>query len=340
MDAMAKVTVSIPTYNRAHFLKESIPSILNQTFKDLEVLICDNSSTDDTAAVVAAFRKQDSRVHYFCQKTNVGITLNVRAALTLPQTEYVAFLSDDDLYQPRHLETAFEALDAYPQAAYYACVSEIFGKGQSSWLRPFAVIDLQTRFQYFSPWQAFQFLGRETPGPYMTMVCRRDALTDDLNWGGPGYVPTDLLTMTEIMLNGGFVYGNEPTVRYRLHESNAASGSRNLGRLRLTCMEHYAVGYNARLLLDKGVCSLEDIRQHGLTATSHAHVVPVAIGLALHENPPELRQVAADIFHARSDMDALSSRFRMARKLGFWSVPVVEMLSRLLVQWKPTSHKV
>ena len=336
---MAKVTVSIPTYNRAHFLKESIPSILNQTFQDLELLICDNASTDDTAQVVASFREQDSRVRYFCQKANLGIALNVRAALTLPQTEYVAFLSDDDLYCPNHLETAFEAFREYPDSAYYACTSEIFGNGKSGWLRSDGVTDRQTRLQYFGARQAVRFLGRETPGPFMTIVCRRNAISEDLDWGDPQFVPADLLLLTQIMVKGGFVYGNEATVRYRLHETNAATGSRKLSRLRLTCMEHYAVGYNARLLLSRGFCSLEDIREHGLTATSHSHVVPVAIALALPENSPELRQVAADIFRQLTDMDVRSSRFRMARKLGFWSFSAMEMLSRRLVNWEPVETK-
>jgi glycosyltransferase involved in cell wall biosynthesis len=330
---MAIITVSIPTYNRAAFLRESIPSILNQTFADLVVLVCDNASTDDTKAVVASFN--DSRVIYHRNSTNIGLALNTRAALTLAKTEYVALLSDDDLYRPNHLSTAFEGLQRYPQAAFYTCASEIFGNGQTGQLRPQSVTDTQTRFQYFAPQQALQFLGRETPGPFMTIVCRRDALTEDVVWGDESFVPTDLLAMTQIMLRGGFVFGNEPTVRYRLHGANAATGSRRLKRLRLTCMEHYAVGYNARLLLGRGLCSLDDIRAHGLRATSQNHVVALAIGLSLPENPPELRRIAADIFKGRKDMDRLSSRFRLARGLGFWSLPALEVIGRKLVGWQP-----
>ena len=67
---MPKVTVCLPTYNRAHYLREAIESVLSQTFQDFELLICDNASTDETSEVVKSFR--DARIRYVRHSRNIN----------------------------------------------------------------------------------------------------------------------------------------------------------------------------------------------------------------------------------------------------------------------------
>lgn len=71
---MPEVTIAIPTYNRASLLKEAIQSVLNQTYKDFELLICDNTSTDNTEGVVSTF--SDPRIKYHKNKNNIGMMNN------------------------------------------------------------------------------------------------------------------------------------------------------------------------------------------------------------------------------------------------------------------------
>ena len=65
---MPKVSVIIPTYNRAHYLQRAIDSVLNQTFQDFEIIIVDDASTDETPKVVEVFH--DWRIRYFRHETN------------------------------------------------------------------------------------------------------------------------------------------------------------------------------------------------------------------------------------------------------------------------------
>src|SRR5437868_11947619 len=67
------VSVLIPTYNRAHLLPRAIRSVLDQTYRALEVLVVDDGSTDDTRAVVAEFSRADGRVQYVCRE-NGGVS--------------------------------------------------------------------------------------------------------------------------------------------------------------------------------------------------------------------------------------------------------------------------
>jgi len=98
---MSRVSVVIPTYNRAGLLKRAVNSVLSQTFADLEVLIVDDSSPDDTAAMVAAI--DDPRVRYFRHCTNRGVSASRNTALSHVTGEFVAFLDDDDEWLPEKL---------------------------------------------------------------------------------------------------------------------------------------------------------------------------------------------------------------------------------------------
>ncbi|MEJ7793678.1 MAG: glycosyltransferase family A protein [Gaiellaceae bacterium] len=104
------VTVTIPTYNRAHLLRESLESVLAQTVKRLEVIVSDNASTDATADVVASFR--DPRVSYTRLERNLGHLANLSRCLGLGTAPLVMIFQDDDLMLPHNIERKLEVLEA------------------------------------------------------------------------------------------------------------------------------------------------------------------------------------------------------------------------------------
>jgi glycosyltransferase involved in cell wall biosynthesis len=326
-----RITVVIPTYNRAHFLREAVESALAQTYRDFAIVIADNASTDGTAKVVAGFN--DPRIYAYRHPTNIGMTANWQFVFSKVTTEFVAPLADDDHYLPDHLATALERLDRYPDVAYCTSPAEFFG-GKTGSYRPWAITDTTTPLLYFAPHQAVDFLGMDVPGPMNSMVCRTRAL-GNLFWGKPDYITQDLLVMTQLMVQGGFIFSNRVTSRYRHHGANESSNHDPIKMLRLNCMAWYGARYLAQFLLDKGVCTLADIETHGLTARCERHVVPVVIGLGSFDSPSALRAVARRIFKARTDMDAISARFRLARRVGFVAIPLSERVSQFRCRWRP-----
>ena len=92
-----KVTVLIPTFNRAKLLKRAIASVLQQSYSEICIVVCDNASTDDTELVVRELLEFDRRIIYFRHPTNVGGLENFRYAFGLVRTQYFCILSDDDL---------------------------------------------------------------------------------------------------------------------------------------------------------------------------------------------------------------------------------------------------
>lgn len=94
IDPQPKVAVIIPTYNRAHVIARALRSVLNQTYRNLEVIVVDDGSTDDTQRVVESFA--DSRVRYLRSAGNRGATAARNLGIRNSSAEFVAFQDSDD----------------------------------------------------------------------------------------------------------------------------------------------------------------------------------------------------------------------------------------------------
>jgi GT2 family glycosyltransferase len=105
-----RISVVIPTYNRARDLERAITSVLAQTFDDFEVLVIDNQSTDDTAAVVAQFSDRRISLH---SVDNQGVVAKSRnMGIHLARGEYVAFLDSDDWWTRTKLRVSLDSLES------------------------------------------------------------------------------------------------------------------------------------------------------------------------------------------------------------------------------------
>lgn len=107
---MPKVSVIIPTYNRAYLVCEAIDSVLSQTFKDFEIIVVDDGSTDNTKE---ALEKYGPRICYIYQE-NKGRAEARNAGIRQAKAEYIAFLDDDDIWLPNKLEKQITFLDTRP----------------------------------------------------------------------------------------------------------------------------------------------------------------------------------------------------------------------------------
>lgn len=96
------VSIVIPTYNRARFLGRLVRSVLNQTYKNFEVIVADDASTDDTAEIIKTFK--DDRIRYIRHESNAGAAAARNTGIKASRGEYVAFQDSDDEWLPEKLE--------------------------------------------------------------------------------------------------------------------------------------------------------------------------------------------------------------------------------------------
>lgn len=113
-----KVSVVMPTYNRGEDIKESIGSVLDQTFKDFELLVINDGGSDEVKKIVDSY--DSAKIKYFKLDKNSGLSAALNEGILRAKGEYIAYLDDDDIYYPNHLErlTTFIEENNYHDAVY------------------------------------------------------------------------------------------------------------------------------------------------------------------------------------------------------------------------------
>ncbi len=124
------VSVCLPTFNDGSFLHESLCSIVNQTYRHLEILVGDDHSTDNTREIVQTI--QDPRIHYHRNERNLGQFPNVNALIERAQGKYVAIYHSDDIYHPEIIAREVVYLEAEPRVgAVFALDWRINARGET-----------------------------------------------------------------------------------------------------------------------------------------------------------------------------------------------------------------
>jgi glycosyltransferase involved in cell wall biosynthesis len=112
----ALVSVCIPSYNASRYIGATIKSVLDSTHSNLEVIVNDDASTDNTREIVASFG--DERIRFFQNESNLGVPRNWNRALKRAAGEFVGLLNHDDLYGPFWLTFAAHVLEKHPHVGW------------------------------------------------------------------------------------------------------------------------------------------------------------------------------------------------------------------------------
>jgi glycosyltransferase involved in cell wall biosynthesis len=121
---MPLVSVIIPAFNNASLLAETLDGVRHQTFKDFEVIVVDDGSTDDTGAVV---KRYDRQIIY-CYQSNRGPAAARNKGVSLAKGQYIAFCDHDDIWNDRHLEFLLDCFSSQPTTAIVFDNAEYFGQ--------------------------------------------------------------------------------------------------------------------------------------------------------------------------------------------------------------------
>jgi len=163
MKTIPLITIIICTYNRYKFLKEAIHSIKNQTWKNLEIIIINDGSTDQTKAYLSMIEMNDSRFRIFSNK-NQGYTCALNRALQHASGEYIAIHDDDDRALPQKIENQFAYLQKHPDVDIIGCgliIIDENGKELKRYLLPEKYEHL-VEIQHLSPPLSHVWLARRS----------------------------------------------------------------------------------------------------------------------------------------------------------------------------------
>jgi len=123
-----RVSVLVPNFNGAAYLRRCLDSILAQSFVDWHVVVGDNDSSDDSRSIVQAI--EDPRVQLVRRPRTIGWVSNVNLLLAEARGDYVAILHSDDWWEPEFLSTMVALLDRFPKALMGSCATRLVEEGR------------------------------------------------------------------------------------------------------------------------------------------------------------------------------------------------------------------
>ncbi len=221
----SRVSIGLPVYNRKQFLRETLDSVLAQTFEDFELIISDNASTDGTEEICREYANRDTRVRYSRNHVNLGASRNYNRVFELSSGEYFKWLASDDLCAPTFLERCVEALDCEPMAVLaYPLARSIDERGNvhhsyegvvedTSW--PVEPVD---RFRQLV--DGFVNDSGVSAAPYVFGLIRSDALRQTRLIGN--FISSDLNLLAELALIGRFIVVPEHLSFIRSHPGSSS----------------------------------------------------------------------------------------------------------------------
>ncbi len=228
---MSNPTVSfvVPCYRLGHWLGQCVNSILGQTYGDLEVLIMDDCSPDNTAEVARSF--QDERVKYFRNETNLGALPNYNKGIGLSRGKYVWLISADDYLRRGYvLERYVKLMEAHSQVSYVFCPGVGVSEGTERGVLAYSVY--RDRDQVVSGRVFLETLLRNNLVLAPAVMARRECYEKisffpihpiwsgvpiDLIWGGDWYL------WCLFALEGDVGYFAEPMICYREHDLSSTT---------------------------------------------------------------------------------------------------------------------
>lgn len=119
------VSIITPAYNCERFIAETIQSVINQTYRNWEIIIVDDCSADKTQEIVLSYQKKDTRILFLKNDNNEGSAFSRNRALSIAKGKWIAFLDSDDLWLPEKLERQIEFMNENNYHFSYTNYSEI-----------------------------------------------------------------------------------------------------------------------------------------------------------------------------------------------------------------------
>ncbi|MCG8671797.1 MAG: glycosyltransferase [Pseudomonadales bacterium] len=210
------VSIIIPAYNAARYLPETLKSVQAQDFKDFEVILVDNGSTDETLSIANAAAKADRRIQVHANGVNKGYVFNLNRGLELARGAYIAYLHADDLWQPNFLSSSLAHLKAHPEAGLCFCrFNNIDSQGAAHSTAPRNAVDGPSRPIERADLFAM-YLGRDFT-PVCTVLATRAAY-EACGPYDPQYPgPCDYQMWLKMAHQFGGVYNADSTSKYRIH---------------------------------------------------------------------------------------------------------------------------
>ncbi|MCL2597582.1 MAG: glycosyltransferase family 2 protein [Paludibacter sp.] len=216
-------SVIIPLYNKEKYIEKALQSVINQTFKEFEVIVIDDGSIDNSLAIVNRFKNEYSNITIL-EQANSGVSTARNNAVKVAKYDYIAFLDADDWWEENYLETIKRLIDDFPEGALFA--SSYFKVKNRRYIAAKIGVNQDFTRGYFDYLQAY------ISSPYMPVwtgaAVVKKSIFDEFNGFNPALkMGEDFDLWVRIALKYKIVLENQPLAFYN---QDVEQASRAVGR--------------------------------------------------------------------------------------------------------------
>lgn len=215
-----EITIGMPVYNGEKYIREALDSLLGQTFRNFELIISDNASTDGTQAICQSYLNRDSRIRYVRQSENLGALNNFCFVLKEAQAQYFMWAACDDTWSTEWVDRLLKKVQGKEKCAAFGTLQHIDAESRHLQHRAnlrtynYPGQSLRGRVRYFLD---FEGLGKANLfyALYPTTILR------SFNFSS---YDTDYLILFDLLKKTSFLPEKEPILYKRIHSSSEAAG--------------------------------------------------------------------------------------------------------------------
>ena len=220
---MTKVSIVTASYNYENYIKETIESILAQTFQDWEMIIVDDGSTDKSVEVIKKYCKKDSRIKLYQHQNNEnkGLAETLKLGISKVTSEWIIFLESDDTIKPYYIEEKLKIIEKYPNIALIFNDVEMFGdkkiiKGfNKHFIRTYLMLNSVTY-----PAKIPQLFKDINVIPTFSAVMLNKNILKNVNWNSPIPKALDMFLWSQLAPKHDFYYINKKLTNWRMNKNS------------------------------------------------------------------------------------------------------------------------
>lgn len=281
-------SICIPNYNYEKYLGETLESVVSQTFRDYEIVIADNASTDKSIEIIQSFAQQHTNIKYKVNSANVGFAGNLDKSAEMAKADWMVMLSSDDLMTPEALSTyhAFIEIASVKygsEIAFCSAFDKIDGNGEYlEYIGPSNRIwkqeDIDSELSSLMNCTVYKLEAEVALNRCLTYfynpfnfaaTCYHHSLYKKVEgYGGSRIINPDKWFHWRIITESKYIfYIDKPLFKYRWHNTNQTSQQSQSGALKFWVDEYRSSFEITPFMLKKARLSNEEIKHHFINRT-------------------------------------------------------------------------
>ena len=220
-----KISIITASYNYQDYIRETIESVMAQTYQNWEMIIVDDGSKDNSVEVIKSYCEKDSRIKLFQHENGVnkGLCKTVQLGIEKAQTEWIAFLESDDLITPDYLQEKVNVIKENPDTEFIFNDIETFGERAEVYDEYFKT-QKEVINKLGNPADYFDVLGKNNYVPTFSVVMIKKSIMQNLDFSTDvGQPQLDWSLWRQVSLNHKFYFVDKKLTKWRLHKASYIS---------------------------------------------------------------------------------------------------------------------